>query len=145
MSNPDQPHKVSNLASPIENAHSLEIDTARGILYLNGEFVCSDPDCSGTVGQTMKIFSLADPEHPALLAVYPTYVHHIHLRGTIGYASLIFEGVGGRRMRRARSQRSDESQGDHQDPDRPDLPAQRLDHGGWKVAHTWTMKCPRTR
>ena len=93
MSNPDQPHKVANLQSPIVNAHSLEIDQQRGILYLNGEFLCSDPDCAGTILESMKIFSLADPEKPALLAVYPTYVHHIHLRGTIGYASLLFEGT----------------------------------------------------
>jgi len=92
MRDPDQPHKVANLQSPIVNAHSLEIDQQRGLLYLNGEFLCSDPDCAGTVTESMKIFSLADPENPVLLAVYPTYVHHIHLKGTIGYASLLFEG-----------------------------------------------------
>jgi len=92
MRNPDQPHKIANLQSPIVNAHSLEIDTARGLLYVNGEFVCSDPFCGGTIEESMKIFSLADPENPALLGVYPTYVHHIRLHGTIGYASLLFEG-----------------------------------------------------
>lgn len=94
MANPDQPHKVANLNSPVIDAHSLEIDQARGLLYTNGEIICPDPDCaSGNVTFAMKIFSLADPENPALLGVYPNYVHHIHLKGTIGYASLIFENA----------------------------------------------------
>ena len=90
MSDPDQPHKVSNLQSPVANAHSLEIDQARGLLYLNGEFLCPDP--LGPCTESMKIFSLANPENPQLLATYPTYVHHIHVKGTLGYASLLFEG-----------------------------------------------------
>ena len=90
MSNPDQPHKVANLQSPIANAHSLEIDQARGLLYTNGEFLCPDP--LGPCTESMKIFSLANPESPQLLATYPTYVHHIHVKGTLGYASLLFEG-----------------------------------------------------
>jgi len=91
MRTPDQPHKVATPQGPISNAHSLEIDAARGLLYVTGEFLCN---ADGTVCDdgNMKIFSLADPERPALLATYPTYVHHIHIKGTLGYASLLNEG-----------------------------------------------------
>jgi len=93
MANPDNPHKVANLQSPVVDAHSIEIDQTRGLLYANGQFLCT-PDFSSCDQGSMLIFSLADPENPTLLATYPDYVHHIHVKGTLGYASLLFEGGG---------------------------------------------------
>ena len=41
---------------------------------------------------SMHIYSLADPERPVEVGHYGEYVHDIHVSGTRGYASLIYDG-----------------------------------------------------
>ena len=88
MSNPDQPKKLANYTSPIFWAHTIDIDTARGFLYLPG---AAGTTPSGTAAG-LFIYSLADPTNPAFLAIYgnnfPDYCHTIHVQGTRGYASM---------------------------------------------------------
>jgi choice-of-anchor B domain-containing protein len=81
MEDPDHPKKVSNYNSNILYAHSLEIDTARGYLYANG------------ADGGMHIYSLATPDNPVEIGRYPRYVHDLHLRGTLGFASLVYDGA----------------------------------------------------
>jgi choice-of-anchor B domain-containing protein len=80
MEDPDRPKKVS-YNSNIMWAHSLEIDTARGYLYAAG------------ADGGMHIYSLANPDQPVEIAIYRFYVHDIHLRGNLGFASLIYDGA----------------------------------------------------
>jgi choice-of-anchor B domain-containing protein len=90
MDDPDHPRKV---ATSQLNAHTLTVDEGRGLLYCSGpNFTCpaSDPTCS----PGMIICSLADPDHPAEIGRYTAdYVHTIHLRGNLGYASLSSSGT----------------------------------------------------
>jgi choice-of-anchor B domain-containing protein len=81
MSDPDRPQKVADYNSTIMWAHTIEIDADRGLLY-----------ASGANGGT-HVYSLADPAHPAEIAVYPDYAHDTHVRGHLAYASLIYNGV----------------------------------------------------
>ena len=88
MSDPDHPQKVGSFQSPENNAHTLTIDQARSLLYLNGVVL----NCTGNVvncALAMRIYSIVDPVNPVLVGSYPEYVHDIHLRGNRGYASLI--------------------------------------------------------
>jgi choice-of-anchor B domain-containing protein len=87
MDDPDHPRKVATIQM---NAHTLTVDDARGLLYFSGpNLSCpgGDPLCS----PGLVIASLADPDHPTEIARYTTdYVHTIHVRGNLGYASLVF-------------------------------------------------------
>ena len=88
MVDPEQPKLVGSFHPGIEWAHTVEIDTARAILYA--------PGAPGG----MAIYSLADPENPVQLGLFTTrsdsmsgYIHTIHVRGTRGYASLVTDGL----------------------------------------------------
>jgi hypothetical protein len=88
--------------------HTVTVDEARGLLYLSGmPVIVTDPDLRNArvnraqgIAQapfsftTMRIYTLADPEHPRWIGSFPTseYVHDIHVRGTLGYAALIYDG-----------------------------------------------------
>jgi choice-of-anchor B domain-containing protein len=89
MADPDHPRLVSSYHSDLASAHTIDIDLARGLLYAAG--------ATGSSGQGTYVYSLADPENPALLAVYgdafPNYIHTIHVTGTRGYASMPILGV----------------------------------------------------
>ncbi|TMQ54693.1 MAG: choice-of-anchor B family protein [Candidatus Eisenbacteria bacterium] len=84
MADPDHPHTVSSFHSNLYGAHTIELDTARGLLYAAG--------AAGASGQGLYIYSLADPTNPVLLTVYgngfPDYIHTIHVDGLRGYASM---------------------------------------------------------
>ena len=89
MDDPDHPRKVATIQV---NAHTLTVDDARGLIYFSGpNLSCpgGDPNCS----PGMIVCSLADPDHPAEISRYTAdYVHTIHIRGNLGYASLVFAG-----------------------------------------------------
>ncbi|HTK69881.1 MAG TPA: choice-of-anchor B family protein [Candidatus Eisenbacteria bacterium] len=80
MSDPEHPQKIP-YASTIQWAHSLEVDTARGLLYTNG------------TNRGVVIYSLANPDNPVEISTLPFYAHDTHIRGTRAYASRINEGL----------------------------------------------------
>jgi choice-of-anchor B domain-containing protein len=84
MQDPDHPKVVASYHSDLNGAHTIDIDTVRGLLYAAGG--------TGLAGGGMFIYSLADPENPALLTVYGddflNYIHTVHVQGTRGYASV---------------------------------------------------------
>jgi choice-of-anchor B domain-containing protein len=109
MRDPDRPRRANGFNPDLGFIHTVSVDEDRGLLFLNGmppeehahtdaalreiKFELDQGLRHGTHSfGSMHIYSLADPEHPAELAVYHEYVHDFHVRGTRGYASLIFDG-----------------------------------------------------
>lgn len=86
MVDPDHPKVVGSFHPNLDWAHTLTIDTDRGILYAAG----------GPNG--MAIYSLADPEQPVQIGLYPGtpftqhYIHTFYTHGNRGYASEIYDG-----------------------------------------------------
>jgi len=109
MRDPDRPRHAGGFQPDLGFIHTVSVDEARGLLFLNGmppeEHVSTDAalrDLKFQMDQeerhgthsfgSMHIYSLADPEHPVELSVYNEYVHDFHVRGTLGFASLIYDG-----------------------------------------------------
>lgn len=107
MRDPDRPRRVGSFNPDLGQIHTVSVDEARALLFLNGmppEVQTAQDtrryklDVSQGLRHlepsfgSMHIYSLADPEHPAELSVYNEYVHDFHVRGTRGYASLIYDG-----------------------------------------------------
>ena len=109
MRDPDRPRRAGGFNPDLGYIHTVSVDENRGLLFLNGmppeEHVHTDAAMRSLKFEldqglrhgthsfgSMKIYSLADPEHPAELATYHEYVHDFHVRGTRGYASLIYDG-----------------------------------------------------
>ena len=111
MSDPDRPKRVGSFNTDLGFIHTVTVDAERGFLYLSGmppeeeeahraskrdavlrgdDDVARHPDGPG-IG-SMHIYSLADPERPVEVGHYGEYVHDIHVIGTRGFASLIFDG-----------------------------------------------------
>src|SRR5687767_1190847 len=108
MRDPDRPRRAGSFNPNLGFIHTVTVDDARGLLFLNG----MPPDVEGeeelrqikieieqglrhhpTQGfGSMRIYSLADPEHPVEVGHYDEYVHDLHVRGARGYASLIIDG-----------------------------------------------------
>ena len=111
MSDPDRPKKVASFNTDLGFIHTVTVDDQRGLLYLSGmppeeaeahrasrRDAAMRGDLDGArhpegpgIG-SMHIYSLADPEHPVEVGHYGEYVHDIHVSGTRGYASLIYDG-----------------------------------------------------
>jgi choice-of-anchor B domain-containing protein len=84
LRDPDRPVKVRTWTGTFLSAHSLWIDTARGLLFANG--------ADGRTGG-MRILDLSNPEEPEELANWTGfYVHDSYTRGNTLYAAAINDG-----------------------------------------------------
>jgi choice-of-anchor B domain-containing protein len=84
MRNPDRPEKVQTWSRTFRSAHSLWIDTARGLLFANG-----------TNGRTggLRVLDLSNPEDPEEVGAWTGfYVHDSFTRGNTLYAAAINDG-----------------------------------------------------
>jgi choice-of-anchor B domain-containing protein len=87
MRDPSRPRKVQTWSETFASAHSLFIDTDRGILYAHGTRGPSG------VSTGMQVLSLADPENPRPLgAFHDFYIHDSYGRGNVLYAAAINTG-----------------------------------------------------
>lgn len=111
MGDPDRPKRVGSFNTDLGFIHTVTVDEDRGLLYLNGmppeeheALRASKRDAAmrgdveimrhpeGPGFGSMHIYSLADPERPVEVGHYGEYVHDLHVRGTRGYASLVYDG-----------------------------------------------------
>ena len=88
MRNPSQPRKVRTWSETFASAHSLWIDTDRGLLYAHGTRNAS----GGATG--MQVLDLAsDPENPRAVGSFGAfYVHDSYGRANVLYAAAINDG-----------------------------------------------------
>lgn len=88
MRNPSQPRKVRSWTETFASAHSLWIDTDRGLLYAHGT-----RNASG-VAAGMRVLALEpDPENPREVGSFGDfYVHDSYGRGNVLYAAAISNG-----------------------------------------------------
>jgi choice-of-anchor B domain-containing protein len=88
MSNPSQPRKVRSWAETFSSAHSLWIDTDRGLLYAHGT-----RSATGT-STGMRVLDVGrDPENPREVGSFSGfYIHDSYGRGNVLYAAAINEG-----------------------------------------------------
>ena len=88
MRNPGQPRKVGSWAETFASAHSLWIDTDRGLLYAHGTRSASG------AATGMRVLALEpDPENPREVGSFGDfYVHDSYGRGNILYAAAINAG-----------------------------------------------------
>ncbi|HLA76473.1 MAG TPA: choice-of-anchor B family protein [Vicinamibacteria bacterium] len=85
MADPDHPRKVQTWSKTFTSAHTVTVDTERGLLFANG--------ANGRRGGMRVLDIGTDPEDPEEVgALYDFYVHDGHLRGTVYYASAIYDG-----------------------------------------------------
>jgi choice-of-anchor B domain-containing protein len=85
MADPDHPRKVQTWNKTFTSAHTLTIDAERGLLFANG--------ADGRRGGMHVLDLGSNPEDPEEVgAFYDFYVHDGHLRGTVFYASAIYDG-----------------------------------------------------
>ncbi len=88
MRNPSQPRKVRSWSDTFASAHSLWIDTDRGLLYAHGT-----RNASG-VTTGMRVLALEpDPENPREVGSFGDfYIHDAYGRGGVLYAAAINGG-----------------------------------------------------
>jgi choice-of-anchor B domain-containing protein len=88
MRNPSQPRKVRSWGDTFASAHSLWIDTGRGLLYAHGT-----RDANGA-STGMQVLALEpDPENPRAVGSFGDYyVHDSYGRGNVLYAAAINAG-----------------------------------------------------
>lgn len=87
MRNPSQPRKVRTWSDTFASAHSLWIDTDRGLLYAHGT-----KNAAGAA-TGMRVLSLADPENPREVGSFGDfYIHDSYGRGSVLYAAAINTG-----------------------------------------------------
>ena len=88
LRDPDRPVKVQTWSETFASAHTVCVDDARGLLFVNGTRNAARAD-SG-----MRILSVADdPAHPREIGSFTSfYVHDCVVRGNRLYASAIFNG-----------------------------------------------------
>jgi choice-of-anchor B domain-containing protein len=91
MANPDAPVLVGTFNATFNRAHTVTIDQARGLAFVNG----TRRDSTET---GMRVLSLADPAHPVEVGSFPGavsggfYIHDGYVRGSVYFASSIYEG-----------------------------------------------------
>jgi choice-of-anchor B domain-containing protein len=85
LRDPDRPRKIQTLSRTFRSAHSLWIDTDRGLLFVNGS--------NGRAGG-MRILDVgANPEDPPEVGAFTDYyIHDSYTRGTVLFASAISDG-----------------------------------------------------
>lgn len=88
MANPSQPRKVGTFTDTFSSAHSLWIDTDRGLLYAHGTRSTSG------AATGMRVLSLEpDPENPREVGSFGDfYIHDSYGRGNTLYAAAINNG-----------------------------------------------------
>ena len=88
MRNPSQPRKVRTWSDTFTSAHSLWIDTDRGLLYAHGT-----KNAAGAANG-MRVLALEpDPENPREVGSFGDfYIHDSYGRGNILYAAAISSG-----------------------------------------------------
>ena len=88
MANPSQPRKVGTFSETFSSAHSLWIDTDRGLLYAHGTRSTSG------VATGMRVLSLEpDPGNPREVGSFNDfYIHDSYGRGNVLYAAAINGG-----------------------------------------------------
>lgn len=88
MRNPSQPRKVRSWTETFSSAHSLWIDTGRGLLYAHGT------KNAGGVASGMRVLALEpDPENPREVGSFGDfYIHDSYGRGNVLYAAAINAG-----------------------------------------------------
>ncbi len=100
MTDPEHPVLAATWTSPtFVSAHTVAVDTARAVLILNG--TRSDAGGGAYPFQGMRILSLANPEAPTPLAVWPAagpydatnYVHDCVPVGNRLYVASIYVGI----------------------------------------------------
>lgn len=88
MGNPSQPRKVRTYADAFASAHSLWIDTERGLLYAHGT-----RNASGTSTGMQVLDIRRDPENPQVVGSFADfYIHDSYGRGDVLYAAAINSG-----------------------------------------------------
>jgi choice-of-anchor B domain-containing protein len=91
MANPDKPRKVQTWNRTFNRAHTVWIDEARGLAFVNGTRM------NGT-DTGMRVLDLsADPGNPTEVGFFPGtapgfYIHDSYTRGNVLYASAISNG-----------------------------------------------------
>ena len=86
MKDPDHPVRVQTWSKTFRSAHSLWIDTDRGLLFANGS--------NGRTGG-MRILDIgSNPEDPTEVGAFTDfYIHDSYTRGNVLFASAINDGV----------------------------------------------------
>jgi choice-of-anchor B domain-containing protein len=96
MVNPESPVLVGNYTTNFITAHTVAVDTARALLFVNGTRTSSG------LARGMHILSLANPTAPTFLARWPAgtgtpsqteYIHDCVPIGNRLYASSIYAGI----------------------------------------------------
>jgi choice-of-anchor B domain-containing protein len=93
LANPDKPRKVRTWNETFNRAHTVWIDQARGLAFVNGTHL-------GNTDTGLRVLDLAkDPGNPTEVGFFPGsgsgsgfYVHDSYTRGNVLYASAIFDG-----------------------------------------------------
>ena len=94
LGDPDRPVKVQTWRGEFSNAHTLWIDTRRGLMFVNGASNRPSGDVAG-----MYIVDLArNPRNPRTIGKYDQrdggyYIHDSYLRGNLLFGAAIFDGV----------------------------------------------------
>lgn len=85
LRDPDHPAKIQTWSRTLASAHTITIDTDRGLAFVNG--------CNGRTGG-MRVLDLAgNPEDPDEVGSFADfYIHDGYVRGTTFYASAINDG-----------------------------------------------------
>jgi len=86
MKDPDHPVRVQTWSKTFRTAHSLWIDTDRGLLFANGS--------NGRTGG-MRILDIgSNPEDPTEVGAFTDfYIHDSYTRGNVLFASAINDGI----------------------------------------------------
>jgi choice-of-anchor B domain-containing protein len=93
LANPDKPRRVRTWNETFNRAHTVWIDQARGLAFVNGTHM-NDTDTG------MRVLDLRkDPGNPIEVGYFPGrgsstgfYVHDSYTRGNVLYASAIYDG-----------------------------------------------------
>lgn len=85
MKDPDHPRKIQTWNQTFRTAHSLWIDTDRGLLFVNGS--------NGRTGGMRVLDIGSNPEDPREVGAFTDfYIHDSYTRGNVLFASAINDG-----------------------------------------------------
>jgi len=86
MKDPDHPRRIQTWNKTFRTAHSLWIDTDRGLLFVNG--------ANGRAGGMRVLDIGSNPEDPSEVGAFTDfYIHDSYSRGNVLFASAISDGV----------------------------------------------------